>query len=261
MVVISSAELTKELLKTQDVNFSDRPLHRGQEFMSYGRRDMAFHHYTPYYRDIRKMGMNHLFSPTRVATFKHVREEEARTMMAKVEKAAERAEPVDISELMLTFTNSVVCRQAFGKKYNEDGEEMKRFIKILYGTQSVLGKIFFSDFFPLFGFLDDWTGLTAYMMECFERQDTYIQEIIDETLDPNRAKPETESMIDLLMEIYKDQPFASKFTIENVKGVILVRLKHFSFFFVIYVLIVACATINQLRVFHSSYCFVCYKRI
>ncbi|KAF3556523.1 hypothetical protein F2Q69_00015769 [Brassica cretica] len=221
MVVISSAKLTKELLKTQDVNFANRPQHRGHEFITYGRSDMAMNHYTPYYREMRKMGMNHLFSPTRVATFKHVREEEARTMMVKVEKAAERAEPVDISELMLTFTNSVVCRQAFGKKYNEDGEEMKRFIKILYGTQSVLGKIFFSDFFPLFGFLDDWTGLTAYMMECFERQDTYIQEIIDETLDHNRAKPETESMIDLLMEIYKDQPFASKFTIENVKGVIL----------------------------------------
>ncbi|ESQ56311.1 hypothetical protein EUTSA_v10024982mg [Eutrema salsugineum] len=221
MMVVSSAELTKELLKTQDVNFANRPPHRGHVLMTYGRSDMAMNHYTPLYREMRKMGMNHLFSPTRVATFKHVREEEAKHMMAKIEKAAERSEPVDISELMLTFTNTVVCRQAFGKKYNEDGEEMKRFIKILYGTQSVLGKIFFSDFFPFSGFLDNWTGLTKYMMDCFERQDTYIQEIIDETLDPNRVKPETESMIDLLMEVYKEQPFASKFTIGNVKGVIL----------------------------------------
>uniref|UniRef100_A0A1J3EZ69 Cytochrome P450 83A1 n=2 Tax=Noccaea caerulescens TaxID=107243 RepID=A0A1J3EZ69_NOCCA len=222
MVVISSAELAKELLKTQDVNFADRPQHRGQEYMSYGRRDMAFHHYTPYYREIRKMGMNHLFSPTRVASFKHVREEEARTMMAKIEKAAKKSEPVDISELMLTFTNSVVCRQAFGKTYNEDGEEMKRFIKILYGTQSVFGKVFFSDFFPITRYVfDDLTGLTAYMKECFERQDTYLQEVVDETLDPKRVKPETESMIDLLMEIYRDQPFASEFTLENVKAVVM----------------------------------------
>ncbi|KAL1208320.1 Cytochrome P450 83A1 [Cardamine amara subsp. amara] len=221
MVVISSAELAKELLKTQDVNFADRPQHRGQEFITYGRRDMAFNNYTPYYREIRKMGMNHLFSPTRVATFKHVREEEARRMMDKINKAAETSEAVDISELMLTFTNSVVCRQAFGKKYNEDGEEMKRFIKILYGTQSVFGMTFFSDFFPFCRFLDDWTGLTKYMMECFERQDTYLQEIIKETLNPNKVKPETESMIDLLMEIYKDQPFASEFTLENVKAVVL----------------------------------------
>ncbi|CAH8276801.1 unnamed protein product [Arabidopsis lyrata] len=221
MVVISSAELAKELLKTQDVNFADRPPHRGHEFISYGRRDMALNHYTPYYREIRKMGMNHLFSPTRVATFKHVREEEARRMMDKINKAADKSEVVDISELMLTFTNSVVCRQAFGKKYNEDGEEMKRFIKILYGTQSVLGKIFFSDFFPYCGFLDDLSGLTAYMKECFERQDTYIQEVVNETLDPKRVKPETESMIDLLMEIFKEQPFASEFTVDNVKAVIL----------------------------------------
>ncbi|EFH51432.1 predicted protein, partial [Arabidopsis lyrata subsp. lyrata] len=206
MVVISSAELAKELLKMQDVNFADRPPHRGHEFISYCRRDhMALNHYTPYYREIRKMGMNHLFSPT------------ARRMMNKINKAADKSEVVDISELMLTFTNSVVCRQAFGKKYNEDGEEMKRFIKIIYGTQSVLGNIFFSDFFPYSSFLDDLSGLTVYMKECFERQDTYIQEIVNETLDPKRFKPETESMIDLLMEIYKEQPFASEFTVDNVE--------------------------------------------
>ncbi|KAL1208321.1 Cytochrome P450 83A1 [Cardamine amara subsp. amara] len=221
MVVISSAELAKELLKTQDVNFADRPPHRGQEVISYGRRDMGMCHFTPYYREIRKMGMNHIFSPTRVATFKHVREEEARRMMDKINKASEISEAVDLSELMLTFTNSVVCRQAFGKKYNEDGEEMKRFIKILYGTQSVLGKIFFSDFFPFTRFLDDWTGQTAYMMECFERQDIYLQEIVDETLNPNKVQPETESMIDLLMEIYRNQPFTSEFTIDNVKAVVM----------------------------------------
>ncbi|KFK37029.1 hypothetical protein AALP_AA4G202900 [Arabis alpina] len=222
MVVISSAELTKELLKTQDVNFADRPQHRGHEFISYGRRDMAMNHYTPYYREIRKMGMNHLFSPTRVATFKHVREEETRRMLVKINKAADHSEPVDISELMLTFTNSAVCRQAFGKKYNEDGAEMKRFIEILYGTQSVMGKIFFSDFFPFTRYvLDDLTKLTAYMKGCFERQDIYLQEMVDETLDPNRAKPDTESMIDLLMQIYEDQPFATEFTIENVKAVIM----------------------------------------
>uniref|UniRef100_A0A1J3GJ33 Cytochrome P450 83A1 n=3 Tax=Noccaea caerulescens TaxID=107243 RepID=A0A1J3GJ33_NOCCA len=222
MVIISSAELAKELLKTQDVNFADRPPHRGHEVISYGRRNLGMGHYTPYYREIRKMGMNHLFSPTRVATFKHVREEEAKRMMAKINKAAEMSEAVDISELMLTFTNSVVCRQAFGKKYNEDGEEMKRFIQILYGTQSVLGMVFFSDFFPYTRYiLDDLTSLTTYMKECFKRQDTYLQEVVNETLDPNRVKPETDSMIDLLMEIYKDQSFASEFTIENVKAVVL----------------------------------------
>ncbi|KAF2596376.1 hypothetical protein F2Q68_00008394 [Brassica cretica] len=47
MVVISSAELTKELLKTQDVNFANRPQHRGHEFITYGRSDMAMNHYTP----------------------------------------------------------------------------------------------------------------------------------------------------------------------------------------------------------------------
>ncbi|CAA7027940.1 unnamed protein product [Microthlaspi erraticum] len=222
MVIISSADLAKELLKTQDVNFADRPPHRGHEVISYGRRNLGMGHFTPYYREIRKMGMNHLFSPSRVATFKHVREEEAKRMMAKIEKAGEKSEAVDISELMLTFTNSVVCRQAFGKKYNEDGEEMKRFIQILYGTQSVLGKIFFSDFFPYTRYiLDDLTSQTTYMKECFERQDNYLQEVVNETLDPNRVKPETDSMIDLLMEIYKDQSFATEFTIENVKAVIL----------------------------------------
>ncbi|XP_010539018.1 PREDICTED: cytochrome P450 83A1-like [Tarenaya hassleriana] len=221
MVVVSSTELAREILKTQDANFANRPEHRGQRIMSYDRRDLGFNNYTPYYREMRKTSILHLFSPSRVASFRHVREEETKRMITKVEEAAAKNKVFDLSEFMLSYTNSTVCRQAFGKRYNEDGAEMRRFIKILYGTQAIFGLMFYSDIFPWFKFLDDITGLSSRMKEAFELQDTYLQELIDETLDPNRVKPETESMIDILMDIYKNQPFSTEFTFENVKAVIL----------------------------------------
>ncbi|XP_010530342.1 PREDICTED: cytochrome P450 83A1-like [Tarenaya hassleriana] len=221
MMVVSTAELAKEILKTQDANFANRPKHRGQKFMTYDRRDLVFNHYTPYYREMRKTSILHLFSPNRVASFRNFREEETRRMISKVEEAAAKNEVFDLSEFMLSYTNSTVCRQAFGKRYNEYGAEMRRFIKILYGTQALWGLLFYSDIFPWFKFLDNIAGLSSRMKEAFELQDTYLQELIDEALDPNRVKPETESMIDLLMDIYKNQPFSTEFTLENVKAIIL----------------------------------------
>ncbi|KAF8084348.1 hypothetical protein N665_0721s0005 [Sinapis alba] len=221
LAVISSAELAKELLKTQDLNFTARPLLKGQQTMSYQGRELGFGQYTAYYREMRKMCMVNLFSPNRVASFRPVREEECQRMMDKIYKAADQSGTVDLSELLLSFTNCVVCRQAFGKRYNEYGTEMKRFINILYETQALLGTLFFSDLFPYFGFLDKLTGLSARLKRAFKELDTYLQELLDETLDPHRPKPETESFIDLLMQIYKDQPFSIKFTHENVKAMIL----------------------------------------
>ncbi|CAH2065426.1 unnamed protein product [Thlaspi arvense] len=223
LVVISSAELARELLKTQDLNFTARPLLKGQQTMSYQGRDLGFGQYTAYYREMRKMCMVNLFSPNRVASFRPVREKECQRMMDKIYKAVEQSRTVDLSELLLSFTNCVVCRQAFGKRYNEYGTEMKRFISIVYETQALLGTLFFSDLFPYFEFLDNLTGLSARLKKAFKELDAYLQELLDETLDPNRPKPERESFIDLLMVIHKDQPFSVKFTHENVKAMIFVR--------------------------------------
>ncbi|XP_010552475.1 PREDICTED: cytochrome P450 83A1-like [Tarenaya hassleriana] len=221
-VVISSAELAEELLKTRDLDFVNRPEQRAQVFLTYEARDMAFQNYNVYHKEMKKMSILHLFSPSRVASFRYIREQETRRSMDKVSEAAGRLRAVDISELMVTYTNSVVCRQAFGKNHNEDDVQMKRFIGILGRIQGLWGTTFFSDLFPFCTFVDDITGLTAYMKETFRLQDAYLQELVDEALDPNRSKPETESMIDLLMEMYRDQPFFStKFTLENVKAMIL----------------------------------------
>ncbi|ESQ45915.1 hypothetical protein EUTSA_v10010978mg [Eutrema salsugineum] len=220
LVMISSAELAKELLKTQDLNFTARPLLKGQQTMSYQGRDLGFGQYTAYYREMRKMCMVNLFSPNRVASFLPVREEECQRMMDKIYKAVDQSGTVDLSELLLSFTNCVVCRQAFGKRYNESGAEMRRFISILFETQAFLGTLFFSDLFPYFGFVDNLTGLNARLKKAFKELDTYLQELLDETLDPNRPKPERESFIDLLMTSHKDQPFSVEFTHENVKAMI-----------------------------------------
>lgn len=222
VVVVSSAELAKEALKTQDLNFCNRPLLCGQQKMSYKGLDLGFGQYTPYYREMRKLYVINLFSPKTVQSFSPVRVDEVSRMMDKMTKAALEAEIIDLSEMMLSFTNAVVCRTAFGKRYAEYGEEMRRFIELLYETQAMLGVFFFTDYFPYLGWLDHFTGLRSRLNKAAKALDIFLQGIINERLDPNMPKPEKECLIDLLLQFCKDQPFSSvEFTHQNVKALIM----------------------------------------
>ncbi|KAL8225741.1 hypothetical protein R6Q57_018298 [Mikania cordata] len=80
-VVVSSAEMAKHVLKTNDLVFCSRPLLTGQQKLSYDNKDMAFSPYNEYWREMRKTCTLHLFSMKQVNAFRTVREDEVFDMI------------------------------------------------------------------------------------------------------------------------------------------------------------------------------------
>ncbi|PWA97168.1 cytochrome P450 71A9 [Artemisia annua] len=64
-IVVSSASLAKEVLKTQDSVFCSRALLHGQWKLSYNGLDVVFSPYHEYRREMRKIFMAHLLGPKR----------------------------------------------------------------------------------------------------------------------------------------------------------------------------------------------------
>ncbi|KVH98452.1 cytochrome P450 [Cynara cardunculus var. scolymus] len=75
-LVVSSAEMAKEILKTNDLIFCTRPVLTGQQKFSYNNKDIAFSPYNEHWRQMRKLCTLHLFSSKQVNSFGSVREEE-----------------------------------------------------------------------------------------------------------------------------------------------------------------------------------------
>ncbi|KAK1555343.1 hypothetical protein Q3G72_025142 [Acer saccharum] len=106
-------------------------------------------------------------------------------MIEKISKLVVASKPVNLSELVMSLTSTIICRVAFGKRYEDEGVERSRFQALLNETQAMFASFFFSDHFPFMGWIDRFTGLISCLEKNFKNFDTFYQELIDEHLDSN----------------------------------------------------------------------------
>ncbi|GAB2213331.1 hypothetical protein Drorol1_Dr00021359 [Drosera rotundifolia] len=129
-LVISSAEVLRDVIKHHDLVFSGKPASYGPKKLSYDCHDIFFAPYGEYWRQVRKISILELLSPKRVKSFHSVRREEVANVC---EVIASFRGPLNISELMASLANSVICREAFGSK---DFDEEYKFYELLNEVQA-----------------------------------------------------------------------------------------------------------------------------
>ncbi|KAJ4702078.1 putative Cytochrome P450, partial [Melia azedarach] len=124
-LIVSSGKLAREIFKTHHLQFSSRPTVLGRQTLSYNGSDLAFTPHGDYWREKRKIRVLHLFNSGRVQQFRPIREDEVSRMIEKISKLSAAAKPVNLSEIMLSFTSTVTCRLAFvrGTRTKELKEE------------------------------------------------------------------------------------------------------------------------------------------
>ncbi|KAK4417093.1 cytochrome [Sesamum alatum] len=88
VLLVSSAKLAKEVLKTQDSIFCSRPKLLGQQKVSYNYLDIAFSPFTNYWKEMRKITVVHLFGLKKAQSFRPIQEDEISRMVAKIQGLA-----------------------------------------------------------------------------------------------------------------------------------------------------------------------------
>ncbi|KAL4309893.1 hypothetical protein GQ457_01G002350 [Hibiscus cannabinus] len=218
-IVVSSAKMAKEVLKTHDLDFCSRPDQLGTRKISYNALDLAFTPYNDYWREMNKLCVVHLFS--RAQQFRPTRQDEVARLMDKICQLSSDSKPVNLSEEFRHLSSTIICRVGFGKRYAEEGAVISRFHGLLNQTQAMLTSFCFSDYFPLMGWVDRLTGFNNFLEKTFEEFDTFYQELIAEHLDPNRPKPEENDIIDVLLQISKDGGFPFDLTTDHIKAILM----------------------------------------
>ncbi|XP_021729908.1 cytochrome P450 83B1-like [Chenopodium quinoa] len=222
-VVVQSAKTAKEVLHTQDLNFCYRPSMIATERLSYKGLDLAFAQSYGYFREIKKICVVHLLSSKRVESFTPIRQEEVLRMVNKIStQISSGLETVNLSELLMSFACSNICRIAFGKRYDEnEGSNRSRFQDLLKDVQAMFATFFFTDYFPFIGWLDKLTGQSSRLEKTFKGLDVFYDEIISDHLDPNRPESEAEDLIDVLLHLRKERAFTFDLTLDHIKGVLM----------------------------------------
>ncbi|XP_017980951.1 PREDICTED: cytochrome P450 83B1 [Theobroma cacao] len=220
-LVVSSAKMAKEVMKTHDLDFCSRPTLRGTQKLSYNNLDFAFTPYNGYWREIRKICVVHLLNSNRVQLYRPIQEDEVARLITKISKLSIDSKLVNLSEAMICLTSAIICRVGFGKRFEEEGTKRSRFHGLLNESQAMIATYFFSDYFPFMSLVDRFSGLLDRLEKKFKEFDIFYQELIDEHLDPNKSKLEQNDIIDVLLQISKDRDFGIDLTMDHIKAVLM----------------------------------------
>ncbi|KAK4708066.1 hypothetical protein R3W88_028991 [Solanum pinnatisectum] len=221
IVVVSSAKLAKEVLKTQDLVFCSKPSLVGQQKLSYNGHDIAFTPYNDYWREMRKVCVLHLFSLKKVHLFGPIRKDEVSRMIKKIYQKAANSQVTNLSNLLISLNSTIICRVAFGVRFDEEAYERKRFNHIVDEAEAMLASFFVSDFFPSLNWIDKLTGLTDRLEKSFKDLDEFYEELIEQHHNPNRPKSMEGDIIDLLLQLKKEQLPPIDLSLEDIKGILM----------------------------------------
>ncbi|GMN49059.1 hypothetical protein TIFTF001_018230 [Ficus carica] len=199
-VVISSAEVSKVVLKTYDLDSCSRPTLQGARTLTYNFQDLAFAPYGEYQREIRKICVLELFSVKRVQTYRSIREEEITKMINSISHHSSSSSPVDLTKKMFALTASIIFRVAL--------EQVSKGVTLII-----------TDLMKL-------SGLRQRREKVFRDLDAFFQSVIDDRCSPWRTKRQQDDIIDVLLKIVKEQTGfgAALLTEKNIKAFLLVNL-------------------------------------
>ncbi|XP_010272814.1 PREDICTED: cytochrome P450 71A1-like [Nelumbo nucifera] len=219
-VVVSSARMAREVLKTHDLQFADRPFLVSVQKLTYNGLDLTFSPYGEYWRELRKICIIGFFSIKRVQSFQSIREDEVSILIKSISQLADSSKLVNLSKMMFSTTSNIICGIAFGKNFHEEGCERSTFYGLLDEYQVSMGSFAFANYFPSLGWiLDTLTGFNSRLERIFQGFDSFFRQVIEEHLDPKRLKHDRGDITDLLLQMHKDHTSEIDLTLDHIKAV------------------------------------------
>ncbi|CAN0924807.1 Cytochrome P450 84A4 [Linum grandiflorum] len=175
MMTVSTSDIAKQVLKVHDNIFSNRPANIAINYLTYDRSDMAFAHYGPFWRQMRKITVMKLFSRRRAESWDSVRDEIS--YMVQTVAANPTGNPINVGELIFTFTMNLTYKAAFGTTSNNNNNQMQAFIKILQEFSRLFGTFNIADFIPFLSWMDP-QGLFPRMVNARSSLDNFRTETV-----------------------------------------------------------------------------------
>ncbi|KAJ8645375.1 hypothetical protein MRB53_007123 [Persea americana] len=216
-IVVSSAEFAKEFMKTNDLNFVDRPQNLASKIVGYG-ATVSFSSYGDYWRQLRKIYMLNLLSAKRVESFRRIRGEVVFNLVKFISAAA--GSPINLSEKFLSLTNKVVTRACFGKECKDE----KVFLEALKESVTLSSGFNVGDVFPSLKFVQVISGLKFRLERVQRKIDRVLDDILQEreknmTKETNEGRLE-EDLVDVLLRLLHDGDLEIPITKRSIKAVL-----------------------------------------
>lgn len=210
-------------MKNHDVIFANRPTVTAAKRIFYGCRSIAFSPYGEYWRKIRKICVLELLSFRRVQSFQFIREEEINQLVNRIRSSSSKGSSVNLSEMLLYITSSIVSRAAFGRKY-VGGDSKNDFGEITKKISEHMLAFSFGDFYPYMGWMDSLTGFKAKLTNTFRILDDFLDRVIDahRVLDVAAVNMSNrKDLVDVIFDLQRNGTLDINLSEDSIKAILL----------------------------------------
>ncbi|THG08608.1 cytochrome P450 93A3-like [Camellia sinensis] len=227
-LVASSPETAKELLRTHETSFSNRPLMTAVDYLTYGSQDFSFAPYGPYWKFMKKLCMSELLGGRTLDQLLPVRHDEIKRFIELLLRKAKAGEVVDVGGELVRVTNNVISRMIMSERCSEDEDEAGEVRKLIQETAELTGKFNLSDFIWFCKNLD-LQGFRKRLKDVRDRFDEMMERIIKEHQDSRKKKKKencdgddtVKDLLHILLDISEDENSEIRLSKENIKAFIL----------------------------------------
>ncbi|KAK1426524.1 hypothetical protein QVD17_15198 [Tagetes erecta] len=215
-IVVSSAELASQIMKTHDNVFCNRPKLTIPRILGNNFSDITFAPYGTYWRHLKKICNLELTTAKSLDLSRFIREEEVKLLVESISKSVE---PINLVERVFAMNYNIITRILFGDKF-DDG---LRFRMAIREGAALTAEFQIGDFFPSLGFVGKLTGMNKPLEECHRKLSIIMDKKIQHHIEQHKVKkPHRECLVDVLLRLQEtegelDQPL----TTDNIKHVLL----------------------------------------
>ncbi|XP_071718303.1 germacrene A hydroxylase-like [Rutidosis leptorrhynchoides] len=217
-IVISSPSLAKDIMKTHDISFANRPKLQSTEIVAYNNIDIAFSPYGDYWRQMRKICVLELLSAKKVQSFRSLREQESWNLIESM--AMKGSTSVNLTDKIMTMMNTIMCQVAVGSKC----KDQVTLVALIDELGNLSSGFDVSDLFPSFKLLPLVTGTRNKLMKLRKKMDKILDNFISDHQERcafKQANHENEDLLDVLLRLKNDVGLEVPITNDNIKAVIL----------------------------------------
>nr|XP_043611554.1 desmethyl-deoxy-podophyllotoxin synthase-like [Erigeron canadensis] len=214
-IVVSSADTAREIMKTHDTIFSNRPKLVAPKILGYNYTDIVFAPYGTYWRQLKKICILELSTTKSMESTQFIREEEVKSLALSISKSSE---PIVLAEKLFALNHNIITRITFGDKFED---ELRFKLAIREGTALAAG-FQIGDFYPSLGFIAKITGMNKRMEECHLELSSIMDKNIQQHIERRKLeKPQRECLVDVLLRYKDNGGLDEPLTTDNIKSVLL----------------------------------------
>ncbi|KAL2465415.1 Cytochrome [Abeliophyllum distichum] len=193
VLVVSSADAAREVMKDHDLIFSNRPKSSIADRLIYGSKDVGFSPYGELWRQLRSITVLQLLSNKRVQSFRHC------------------------------------AGQALGRKYGI-GDEGIKFKLLLTDFVGLLGTFCVGDYIPWLAWISKFNGLNAKVEKVAKVFDEFLEGVVEEHREREKGEKKCDDstsetggsdFVDILLEIQRENRAGFRLETDVIKALIL----------------------------------------